>query len=142
MLFTVSEHISRPVFNLNKYNRAAVFHDQVDLSASDAEIRLPKTVALFLQINAGGFFKTAADIPFIHFSFPGVTGMRAMPLRNKMGNKAAAVNRAGTEFLERRNVSCCTVAFMSFEAVLRVYGIKLPHQAVTRYLRHNTGGTY
>ena len=108
MLFTVSEHISRPVFNLNKYNRAAVFHDQVDLSASDAEIRLPKTVALFLQINASGFFKTAADIPFIHFSFPGVTGMRAMPLRNKMGNKAAAVNRAGTEFLERRNVSCCT----------------------------------
>ena len=97
---------------------------------------------LFNWIFVGGFFKTAAYIPFIHFSFPGVTGMRAMPLRNKMGNKAAAVNRAGTEFLECRNVSCCTVAFMSFKAVLRVYGIKLPHQVVTRYLRHNTGGTY
>ena len=73
VVFSAAESVSFLIFDFNKYNRAAVFHDQVDLSASNAEVRLQKTVAFFLQKVTGGSFKTAADFSFIHFSFPGVT---------------------------------------------------------------------
>ncbi len=74
MLFAAAAGAGTAVFHLDEYQSFFVFHDEVDLSAADAEIGLSQTEALLLQISTRRLFKAAADLSFIQFFLSGGNG--------------------------------------------------------------------
>ena len=85
MLFTAAAISGASVFHLDEHQGLFIVHDEVDLPAADAEISLPQTEALLLQIDTGRLFKAAADLSFIQFFLSGGNGL------GKSGGRAGRI---------------------------------------------------